>query len=83
MFVDQLLYSVCCPTMSDAFSSSSETALQRLVDVTARISTPLEKLQEIYQIKETCDFISQRKFEKVITLFIILLNVFLMLMSKF
>lgn len=51
--------------MTDAFSSSSETAIQRLVDVTARTNTPLEKLQETYQIKETCDFISERNFKKV------------------
>lgn len=53
--------------MADAFSSSSETAIQRLVDVTARTNTPVEKLQESYQIRETCDFISERHFEKVKT----------------
>lgn len=51
--------------MADAFSSSSETAIQHLVDVTARTKTPVEKLQETYQIRETCDFISERHFEKV------------------
>lgn len=53
--------------MADAFSSSSETAIQRVVDVTATTNTPLEKLHETYQIKETCDFISERNFEKVNT----------------
>ncbi|XP_076577521.1 2-(3-amino-3-carboxypropyl)histidine synthase subunit 2 [Chaetodon auriga] len=51
--------------MADAFSSSSETVIQRLVDVTVKTNTPLEKLDELYQIKKTCDFISERQFEKV------------------
>lgn len=51
--------------MADAFSSSSETVIQRLVDVTVKTNTPLEKLEELYQIKKTCDFISERQFEKV------------------
>ncbi|XP_034429045.1 2-(3-amino-3-carboxypropyl)histidine synthase subunit 2 [Hippoglossus hippoglossus] len=51
--------------MADAFSSSSETVLQRVVDVTVKTNTPPEKLEELYQIKETCDFISQHQFQKV------------------
>ncbi|XP_054479008.1 2-(3-amino-3-carboxypropyl)histidine synthase subunit 2 [Anoplopoma fimbria] len=51
--------------MADAFSSSSETVIQRVVDVTVKTSTPLEKLEELYQIKETCDFIREHQFEKV------------------
>ncbi|XP_031728273.1 2-(3-amino-3-carboxypropyl)histidine synthase subunit 2 [Anarrhichthys ocellatus] len=51
--------------MADAFSSSSETVIQRVVDVTVKTNTPLEKLEELYQIKETCDFISEHQFEKV------------------
>lgn len=51
--------------MSDAFSSSSETAIQRVVDVAVRTNTPLEKLEELYQIQNTCDFISEHHFKKV------------------
>ncbi|XP_042366221.1 2-(3-amino-3-carboxypropyl)histidine synthase subunit 2 [Plectropomus leopardus] len=51
--------------MSDAFSSSSETVIQRVVDVAVRTNAPLEKLEELYQIKKTCDFISEHRFEKV------------------
>ncbi|XP_041817148.1 2-(3-amino-3-carboxypropyl)histidine synthase subunit 2 [Chelmon rostratus] len=51
--------------MADAFSSSSETVIQRAVDVTVKTNTPLEKLEELYQIKKTCDFINERQFEKV------------------
>ncbi|KAM9337278.1 2-(3-amino-3-carboxypropyl)histidine synthase subunit 2 [Symphorus nematophorus] len=51
--------------MADAFSSSSETVIQRVVDVTVKSNTPLEKLEELYQIKKTCDFITERQFQKV------------------
>uniref|UniRef100_UPI0037E749A3 2-(3-amino-3-carboxypropyl)histidine synthase subunit 2 n=1 Tax=Semicossyphus pulcher TaxID=241346 RepID=UPI0037E749A3 len=51
--------------MADAFSSSSETVLQRVVDVTAKTNTPVEKLEELYQIKDTCGFISDGQFKKV------------------
>uniref|UniRef100_A0A3Q0S1T0 2-(3-amino-3-carboxypropyl)histidine synthase subunit 2 n=1 Tax=Amphilophus citrinellus TaxID=61819 RepID=A0A3Q0S1T0_AMPCI len=51
--------------MADAFSSSSETVIQRVVDVTAKTSTPAEKLGELYQIQKTCDFIHEHRFEKV------------------
>ncbi|XP_041670245.1 2-(3-amino-3-carboxypropyl)histidine synthase subunit 2 [Cheilinus undulatus] len=51
--------------MADAFSSSSETVIQRVVDVTFKTHTPVEKLEELYQIKETLDFISERQFKKV------------------
>ncbi|XP_056290313.1 2-(3-amino-3-carboxypropyl)histidine synthase subunit 2 [Pseudoliparis swirei] len=51
--------------MADAFSSSSETVIQRAVDVAVKIATPLEKLEEFYQIKKTCDFISEHEFKKV------------------
>lgn len=56
-------------TMADAFSSSSETVIQRAVDVAVKIATPLEKLEEFYQIKKTCDFISEHEFKKVRTCF--------------
>ncbi|XP_051266486.1 2-(3-amino-3-carboxypropyl)histidine synthase subunit 2 [Dicentrarchus labrax] len=51
--------------MADAFSSSSETVIQRVVEVSVKTNTPLDKLEELYQIKSTCDFISERHFEKV------------------
>ncbi|XP_071387714.1 2-(3-amino-3-carboxypropyl)histidine synthase subunit 2 [Centroberyx affinis] len=51
--------------MADAFSSSSEAVLQRVVDVTATTNAPVENLEELYQIKKTCDFINQHHFEKV------------------
>lgn len=55
--------------MADAFSSSSETVIQRVVDVTVKTNTPLEKLEELYQIKKTCEFITERQFQKVRALF--------------
>lgn len=51
--------------MADAFSSSSETVIQRALDVTAKTNTPLEKLQELYQIKKTCEFINGGQYAKV------------------
>lgn len=61
----QALFGVSYAIMADAFSSSSETVIQRAVDVTVKTNTPLEKLEELYQIKKTCDFINERQFEKV------------------
>ena len=61
--------------MADAFSSSSETVIQRVVDVTVKTNTPLDKLEELYQIKKTCDFISEHQFEKVRTYILFLLLV--------
>ncbi|XP_068199999.1 2-(3-amino-3-carboxypropyl)histidine synthase subunit 2 [Antennarius striatus] len=51
--------------MADAFSSSSETAIQRVVDVKVKSFTPLDKLGEFYQIKETLGFINEYQFKKV------------------
>ena len=51
--------------MADAFSSSSETVIQRAVDVRVKANTPVEKLEELYQISKTCEFIREHKFEKV------------------
>ncbi|KAM3860486.1 2-(3-amino-3-carboxypropyl)histidine synthase subunit 2 [Diretmus argenteus] len=51
--------------MSEAFSSSSEAVLQRVVDVTGDRTAPVENLQQLYQIQKTCDFISQHQFNKV------------------
>ena len=55
--------------MADAFSSSSENVIQRVVEVTAKTNVPVEKLDELYYIKKTCDFISQHQFQKVETSF--------------
>ncbi|KAM9839835.1 2-(3-amino-3-carboxypropyl)histidine synthase subunit 2 [Aulostomus maculatus] len=51
--------------MADAFWSSSEDVVKRGVDVINKTCTPLEKLDELYEIKTTCDFIGQHQFEKV------------------
>ncbi|XP_037311898.2 2-(3-amino-3-carboxypropyl)histidine synthase subunit 2 [Pungitius pungitius] len=51
--------------MSDAFSSSSENVIQRVVDVTVKTGTPVGELEELYQIRKTCDFINEHQFEKV------------------
>lgn len=51
--------------MADAFSSSSESVIQRRVDVSVKENTPAEKLFESYQITETCAFISEHHFGKV------------------
>lgn len=61
----QVLVGIIYDSMADAFSSSSETVLQRLVDVSLKTNTPEEKLEEQYQIRETCDFINERQFKKV------------------
>ncbi|XP_029313429.1 2-(3-amino-3-carboxypropyl)histidine synthase subunit 2 [Cottoperca gobio] len=51
--------------MADAFSSSSENVILRVVDVAVKKDNPVENLEELYQIKKTCDFISEHQFEKV------------------
>ncbi|XP_060920849.1 2-(3-amino-3-carboxypropyl)histidine synthase subunit 2 isoform X1 [Labrus mixtus] len=51
--------------MADAFSSSSETVIQRVVNVKSKTNTPVDSLEETYQIKETCDFIRDRQCKKV------------------
>ncbi|KAM7370117.1 hypothetical protein PAMP_011397 [Pampus punctatissimus] len=51
--------------MADAFSSSSENVIQRVVEVTVKTNAPLGKLDELYNIKTTCDFINQHQFKKV------------------
>uniref|UniRef100_A0A3B3TZH4 2-(3-amino-3-carboxypropyl)histidine synthase subunit 2 n=1 Tax=Poecilia latipinna TaxID=48699 RepID=A0A3B3TZH4_9TELE len=51
--------------MADPFSSSSETVIQRVVDVSLKENTPAEKLVELYQITKTCAFISEHHFGKV------------------
>ncbi|KAA8579309.1 hypothetical protein FQN60_007099 [Etheostoma spectabile] len=58
-------YRVSYGVMADAFSSSSETVIQRVVDVTVKRNTPVEKLEELYQIKETCDFLREHQYGKV------------------
>ncbi|KAI4806813.1 hypothetical protein KUCAC02_017611 [Chaenocephalus aceratus] len=59
------LFRVFYATMADAFSSSSENVIQRVVDVTVGESNPVEKLEELYQIKDICGFITEHQFEKV------------------
>lgn len=54
--------------MADAFSSSSETVIQRVSDVKVKKNTPEDKLEEFYQIKKTCEFIREHNFKKVRTL---------------
>ncbi|XP_053714384.1 2-(3-amino-3-carboxypropyl)histidine synthase subunit 2 [Synchiropus splendidus] len=51
--------------MADAFSSSSENVIQRQVDVRETSRTPQGNLEDLYQIKETCDFITHNQFQKV------------------
>ncbi|CAN9506487.1 unnamed protein product [Ophioblennius macclurei] len=51
--------------MADAFSSSSETVIQRVLEVSVQTNTPVDKLEELYQIKATCDFILDRQFAKI------------------
>ncbi|XP_061778120.1 2-(3-amino-3-carboxypropyl)histidine synthase subunit 2 [Nerophis ophidion] len=51
--------------MADAFSSSSEIAMLRQFDVQVKKPTPLDKLDEFYQVNKTCDFICQNHFDKV------------------
>lgn len=51
--------------MSDAFSSSSENVIQRVVHVTGKINAPQGELEELYQIRKTCDFINEHQFERV------------------
>uniref|UniRef100_A0A3Q3IKL4 2-(3-amino-3-carboxypropyl)histidine synthase subunit 2 n=1 Tax=Monopterus albus TaxID=43700 RepID=A0A3Q3IKL4_MONAL len=51
--------------MAEAFSSSSEMVIQRVVDVPVKTNTAPEKLEELYQIMKTCDFIRQNRFETV------------------
>lgn len=52
--------------MAEVFSSNSETVLQRSVDVNLSESgIQPEDLQELYQINETCSFITSNNFQKV------------------
>ncbi|XP_026792758.3 2-(3-amino-3-carboxypropyl)histidine synthase subunit 2 [Pangasianodon hypophthalmus] len=54
--------------MTEVFSSNSETVLQRSVDVDVNLtesSSRLEDLQELYQLSETCSFITSNNFKKV------------------
>lgn len=51
--------------MADPFSSSSEDVIHRVIDVPLNTSSALDDLDELYQIHETCDFITKHHFEKV------------------
>lgn len=58
--------------MADAFSSSSENVIQRLVDVQQKTITSLEELDDFYDIQKTCNFISLHQFGKVGDIFCVL-----------
>ncbi|XP_077085359.1 2-(3-amino-3-carboxypropyl)histidine synthase subunit 2 [Siphateles boraxobius] len=49
--------------MTDAFSSNSEAVLQRTVNVST--SSHAGNLMQLYQIAETCDFVTSNQFTKV------------------
>lgn len=51
--------------MSDSFSSSSEDVIQRVLHVPLTTGADLDKIEELYQIEETCDFITEHNFQKV------------------
>uniref|UniRef100_A0A8C7XC75 2-(3-amino-3-carboxypropyl)histidine synthase subunit 2 n=1 Tax=Oryzias sinensis TaxID=183150 RepID=A0A8C7XC75_9TELE len=51
--------------MADAFSSSSETVIQRMLEVISKANTPAEKLDDLYEIKKCCKFITDHRFQKV------------------
>ncbi|XP_043100522.1 2-(3-amino-3-carboxypropyl)histidine synthase subunit 2 isoform X2 [Puntigrus tetrazona] len=52
--------------MTDAFSSSSEAVLQRTVSVSSiRTASHAGNLLQLYQIAETCQFITSNQFKKV------------------
>ncbi|KAF7213598.1 2-(3-amino-3-carboxypropyl)histidine synthase subunit 2 [Nothobranchius furzeri] len=51
--------------MAEAFSSSSETVIRRSINVEVKANTSGEKLEEFYDIKETCEFIREHNFDKV------------------
>ncbi|XP_038160179.1 2-(3-amino-3-carboxypropyl)histidine synthase subunit 2 [Cyprinodon tularosa] len=51
--------------MADAFSSSSDTVIQRVVDVNLKENTPAEKLLDLYEILKTCAFIKEHSYGKV------------------
>lgn len=76
MLFQYLQLSVGYAVMADAFSSSSENVIQRVVEVTAKTNAPVEKLDDLYYIKNTCDFIKQHQFQKVKTSFLSLTHVY-------
>ncbi|RVE58982.1 hypothetical protein OJAV_G00199720 [Oryzias javanicus] len=51
--------------MADAFSSSSETVIQRVLEVTSKANTPAEKLEDLFMIKKCCEFITDHHFQRV------------------
>ncbi|XP_067294383.1 2-(3-amino-3-carboxypropyl)histidine synthase subunit 2 [Pseudorasbora parva] len=51
--------------MTDAFSSSSEAVLQRTVNVPTVTSHHAGNLMQLYQIAETCHFVTSNQFKKV------------------
>lgn len=51
--------------MTDAFSSNSEAVLQRTVNVpTVSTSSHAGNLMQLYQITETCHFVTSNQFKK-------------------
>lgn len=69
--------------MADAFSSSSENVIQRVSEVKVKKNTPQEELEELYQIKNTCEFIGEHHFGKVRTynVFIYLLLLLMLVLN--
>ncbi|KAK7881235.1 hypothetical protein WMY93_029644 [Mugilogobius chulae] len=51
--------------MADPFSTSSEDVIQRVLEVPLNTAAAQDKLEELYQISETCDFITKHHFQKV------------------
>ncbi|KAG1943229.1 2-(3-amino-3-carboxypropyl)histidine synthase subunit [Pimephales promelas] len=51
--------------MTDAFSSNSEAVLQRTVNVSTITSSHAGNLMQLYQIAETCRFVTSNQFTKV------------------
>ncbi|XP_056104397.1 2-(3-amino-3-carboxypropyl)histidine synthase subunit 2 [Rhinichthys klamathensis goyatoka] len=51
--------------MTDAFSSNSEAVLQRTVNVSTITSSHAGNLMQLYQIAETCHFVTSNQFTKV------------------
>ncbi|XP_072306664.1 2-(3-amino-3-carboxypropyl)histidine synthase subunit 2 [Eucyclogobius newberryi] len=51
--------------MADPFSTNSEDVIQRLIQVPLNTAAAVDKLEELYQISQTCDFITKHHFEKI------------------
>ncbi|CAL9697721.1 unnamed protein product [Knipowitschia caucasica] len=51
--------------MADPFSSNSEDLIQRVIEVPLNTAASGDKLGELYQISETCEFITKHDFKKI------------------